>query len=579
MESNQVTSSGKKCRSKIYERYHEEIDLCYEMIEKSNKLTALVDILQQVISHHTQEPVPINDSTNFWNYGLDSLGIASFAHQIHTKQLFKQIPFELCKKYLMHSQSIKSFMELMGQQTVGQQNSQSFLSHDWQLSALQDLNWSHSPSLKNLQISDIGGVHILLIRGTGFIGSTIFVSLMNLEVKSLTIILRKGRRATNIFQRFISTLLSLNLPQWSTEAEIIGSFSAITISSPHGVLSSSQEGEESLKPKLFLLEGDISEPNFSLSEQLYAELLSRITVCVSASGQTSFLSSYYQMRSSNVLASQQLIQFLIHSKNQIRLIFISSLSASHQPSLPSCCFYELSLQEYHQFIIEFIHSCSDDRSLSIGYPLSKMIAEYLISSHCEMNQIPYVSIQLGTVSSHSETGFSNFTDFTTRLIHSLVTSNTVPIIDASSCGSIDLLPVDFVGKVVALFVAKDIFPNKIMPLYTSSPTLFYDLITETLAYLSHTYPSPKDFISIQDWTEQLKPLDPLFPLASIVMDLLLSPNPSLRRPSVCTEKMIIQISPCEEITVSFEEFEVRRMIPRIVDWIMQYRENDQICTK
>jgi thioester reductase-like protein len=598
MESNQITSSGKKCRSKILESYRQEIDRCYQRIETRNHMSSLVDIFQQMFHHEAH----VTSSTNFWKHGLDSLGIASVVQQIHSKQLFKEIPNHLCKQYLMQSQDIESFVKnleqssghshlsslTLEQKEDGHANMKSFsLEEDWKVTAVNDLNWEcHSHLLRIPKtLPPDGHMHIFLLGFTGFIGSTIFATLMNLKIDSLTILIRSNRSTKTttrgVFQRFIVTLLSLSLPQWSTEEEILNSFSSVTIaSSIHcRVISRHQQEamEKSLKPDLFILEGDLSEPNFFLCDQQYEDLLRRTTHCINASGQSSFLSSYFQMRSSNVCTTKQLIQFLTQSTHLIRLIFISSLSASFQPTLPSFHFYELDLPSFNQLITQSIHSCSVEGSLSIGYPLSKMIAEYLISFHCQRDQIPYISLQLGTVSSQSETGFSNLTDFTTRLIHSLVSHNTSsPILNQSTCfGSIDLLSVDFVARVVELFVTKDdLYHNKIMPLYTSVPTPFYDLITGTLTHLSLTDPSAseRELISLQDWINQLTPADPLFPLSTVVTDILLSPNPLLRSQSATTEKrkfQILYLSPSEEICVPFEEFDVEKMIPRIVNWILR----------
>jgi thioester reductase-like protein len=417
-------------------------------------------------------------------------------------------------------------------------------------------------------------------------------------------VLRKKYSSQNIFDRFISTLLCLGLPHWSSEESIIASFASIDNISAQSTTTScltQLQSSGATKPRIILLEGDLSEDMFSLSSDVYEGLLSRITHCVDACGLTSFRASYLQVRSANVLSTQQLIQFLNESHQSIRLVFLSSLSASLHPTLPAFEPYHLNLSQAHQAITQHINNHNetigdddDGNWTSVGYPLSKMIAEYLISCHCQGQQkISFVSLQLGTISSHCLSGYSNLTDVTTRLIHSLMSRLVPPPhLEREWCrGTIDLLSVEFIGQVVELLIARDCYNNQITPIYTSHPTSFYDLLTETRTHLLAVQHDHKrsEMVSFDEWIETLSlPLysgDPLAPLAPLLGELFLSPDRTLgtsgefkskdaeeedRDAPIGTVRFRLTM---RELQEAAREFDAKAMVPLIVRWICQQEES------
>ena len=424
---------------------------------------------------------------------------------------------------------------------------------------------------------------------------------------------------------------------------------------------------DSILNNIEVLEGDLSLERMGLNVECYNRLLMDVDIILHCAATTSWTASYYQLRDSNVIATRNVLEFALNlhvdgdeggttsgssgttsgTRKPRKLIYISTLSASLQdtdiPPIPG---------DFQQYASQFEDYVSNTHSNHAGYKLSKMMSEYMVRlcglggidtdtgrdncnnsntlSDPEPNSLipplSYCIIRPGSISAHNS-GYSNTTDFTTRLIKSVLNSHTYPWYSDNSDntdntdtsvtngfssgvsnkleGDIDMAPVDYVSAQICQILSQDVYIGQTIHIANRHYTKFIDIIRAVVAYdgvdsagcisgnvtnsKAKTNTNTNIYIkmSLPDWIEQIRnnPSDPLVTLANQLHTLLTrshDPNPDHGTYPNDTQKegsasgngngndsATLGIDDIDGIVVPLEcgVVDINAMVPVVVSWL------------
>jgi nucleoside-diphosphate-sugar epimerase len=320
------------------------------------------------------------------------------------------------------------------------------------------------------------------------------------------------------------------------------------------------------------MEGDLAQPMLGLSSQDYSSLVQRVGVIVHCAAATSWTASYIQLRGANVTATQNILQLVMDGQGAKpkRLCHISTLSAA----FTSVTTPRQDSASYAQATREYVSRVHGSASAGQGYPVSKMVAESLVRKCGQEFNVPYTIIRPGTISAHSVTGFSNWTDFTTRLISSIKRSGICPIVDASRGGSIDLACVDFVAEVIKRVVMLAPYTGSTVHVCNEQLTSFSSILAALASPLGGQVPALTR-VPAEDWEKHVAgdSDDPLNLLSRDLLSVLCTPSSSSASDAFTdtsrtfTSSLTPGIAMTPQQSSSCPPYDPRIMIPLVLKWL------------
>jgi thioester reductase-like protein len=188
-------------------------------------------------------------------------------------------------------------------------------------------------------------------------------------------------------------------------------------------LGSTGVDEDTVRARVRVLEGDLSNPFLGMRRSTFESLADTIDAICHAGATVNWVLPYRSLKPANVEATRDLLR--LASRRSLPFHFVSSLSVCYSSSASS--------------------DMTDDRfdplahldGLHLGYAQSKAVAEALVLE-AGRRGLPVTIYRPSLISGHSETGSFNTGDILARLVGGCVRMGTAPDLD----WLLDCLPVD-----------------------------------------------------------------------------------------------------------------------------------------
>jgi long-chain acyl-CoA synthetase len=181
--------------------------------------------------------------------------------------------------------------------------------------------------------------------------------------------------------------------------------------------------------RLRVVAGDVALPQLGLGTSVYEALARSVGSVVHCAATVNWLSTYAQLRDSNVIGTLNVLEFVSTSSRK-RLLHVSTIGVSAGAA-------DGDWLAPHQFV------------QSSGYNVTKLVAERLtLAFAAELasngrDPLPIVIVRPGMVSSHSLTGAHNPSDYIPRYVRGCVQLGSF-IDDARAL--LEMIPVDWVAE-------------------------------------------------------------------------------------------------------------------------------------
>lgn len=211
------------------------------------------------------------------------------------------------------------------------------------------------------------------------------------------------------------------------------------------------------RSRITAVPGDLSKPLFGLSTRDFERLASSVDVVYHNAALVNGLSSYTQLKPTNVLGTQE----------AIRLAASVRLKPLHYVSSVSAC----PLEDTSDLKVVRERELDDDGLLYGGYPQSKWVAEQVVVL-ARSRGLPACIYRPGIITGDSRTGAWSTTDATCKMIKVSVDSGITPDIDTA----MDMTPIDYVSRALIHLSNRPESVGKIYHLANPKPVLARDLI-------------------------------------------------------------------------------------------------------
>lgn len=195
------------------------------------------------------------------------------------------------------------------------------------------------------------------------------------------------------------------------------------------VFSSLGVGREMLETRVEVLVGDLTEPEFGLATERYAELAGRVDSIYHCAALVDWVRGYFHLYRMNVGGVLALLRFACRGRTK-RLSFVSSIAVCYAAGGPERIDEDTDMLPYIG-------------GMPLGYARSKCVAEALLRQAGERG-VPVTVLRPALIAGDSLTGISNPTDFIAALVQGCVAAGMA--IDTDWL--LDCVPVDFVARVM-----------------------------------------------------------------------------------------------------------------------------------
>jgi thioester reductase-like protein len=241
--------------------------------------------------------------------------------------------------------------------------------------------------------------------------------------------------------------------------------------------------------RIQIVEGDLSLPSFGLSPSEFERLSCSVDCVFHVGAHVNWLLDYRSARAPNVQGTHAVLA-LASSARPKTLHYCSTISVACGNNEDD------ALSEAH--LRQLLHSACN------GYGVSKWIAEEMVW-RASAKGLPTVIYRPGMITSHTQTGACNASDFASRLIAGVAVMGHYP----ESSSKLDTTPVDFVASAFVKIAMSDLQPGvlgRCFHLVNSSPMSVAALCKAAAGSLASPMP-------YQLWqramTERKNPLQPL----------------------------------------------------------------------
>ena len=384
-ENGVLTSTLKKKRRVLKQRYHETIEKLYERTpddtvhEKNEKLSeSFLEILKELFA----SGVPVSRSTMFSEIG-DSLMAVKFVKLLKDRnvRLTNQSVFE----YPFGHFSDLLDMDKHGSIVPIPQTGSIFWPNEWNLESYltQDEISDLRPQVSNPSTG------IMLTGCTGFLGPILRSEILIQYPKSKVYCLVRDSSRERVFS--LMKKVQVWQPEWEHRIELVI--------------------------------GDISKPHLGVSVDQWKQLGESVAEIFHSGAWVNVGLPYSTIRSTNVLSTVEIIKLSL--KHNIRMHFVSSISALGK-----------SPEE------DWAHLSTWDMNSKSGYAQSKVVSERLLHQAHNKFGLDVRVFRPGNISGDSRSGYSNIRDFTNLLIFSCLTLRCAVF---GSSFVLSWIPADFVA--------------------------------------------------------------------------------------------------------------------------------------
>jgi thioester reductase-like protein len=213
--------------------------------------------------------------------------------------------------------------------------------------------------------------------------------------------------------------------------------------------------------RVVAIEGSLGQPMFGLDEKIFKQLSEQVDVIYHNGANVNWVMSYEQLKSENVLATQE----------AIRLACTSHLKPLHYVSTIGVVLTENGIIDLN---IETRDHLYARLSNMMGYGASKWVSEEYIRQ-ARSRGVPVTIFRPGMIGTASN-GASNPTDWITRFVIGCVTLGAHPTVESVA---LNYLPVDFIAKLIVT-KSQQVNPDPILIVNSNENELS---MSEILRYL------------------------------------------------------------------------------------------------
>ncbi|KAK6607911.1 thioester reductase domain-containing protein [Botrytis cinerea] len=376
------------------------------------------DIIIQAISG-IQGLENLSPSDNFFEQGLDSLGVISIARAVNLAFQSQNPPRNSMPTSMIYAYPSLEKLSYALSSTVKDENDFDEMQAEYDRFTF-DLPIIARPS------TPVTGPKVFLLTGsTGSLGSYILSNILQQDKSCKVYCLNRGEGSE---KRQLNSNSSKGLPINFSRVRFLG------------------------------MAADTTEPWLGIELVQYKELLNKVTHIIHNAWHVDFNMSLSQMGATHLHRVRQLIDFSAHSRFGASIHFISSIStvgnwdvigsntpSSSGSSTPSQLEAELIMTKLRVPEIPY-----ENWSLpqGLGYGQSKFIAERLFTTACKVANIPASIYRVGQIAGpKSSKGKWNEQEWFPLILKSSTYLKVLP----SSLGpleAVDWIPVDILGKVV-----------------------------------------------------------------------------------------------------------------------------------
>ncbi len=188
--------------------------------------------------------------------------------------------------------------------------------------------------------------------------------------------------------------------------------------------------------RVSVIEGDLGEKRFGLTDQEYKRAADKITRIIHCGASVNFFNSYEQLRGVNVEGTRQLLELAVTGAKK-DFVYISTLGVFHsEQNFSLDAFYETS-------------ATGSPEKLPTGYQQSKWVGDKLVTRAMERGVRAKI-FRLGVVTGNPDTNSIKSADFFVHFQAALSKMGTIP-----QMRSMDFTPVNFIAEAVATILQFD----------------------------------------------------------------------------------------------------------------------------
>ncbi|KAG8786150.1 large subunit of alpha-aminoadipate reductase [Serendipita sp. 407] len=251
---------------------------------------------------------------------------------------------------------------------------------------------------------------VFLTGGTGFLGSFILAHLLNLDTVAKVVCLVRGKDEGDALERLRSSCID------------------------RGSWQASWTDEQ----RLSVVAGDLGQPKFGLSEDVWNTLCDSIDSVVHNGAMVHWVYPYVKLRGPNVIGTLTALELATTGRTKL-FSFVSSTSAIDTE-------HYVRLSDSRGSGVPENDDLEGARTdLRVGYGQSKWVAEKLIMEAGKRGLSAHI-VRPGYVLGHSTTAVTNTDDFIWRLVKGCIQLKLVPDI----ANTVNMVPADYVAAVTAL---------------------------------------------------------------------------------------------------------------------------------
>lgn len=229
-----------------------------------------------------------------------------------------------------------------------------------------------------------------------------------------------------------------------------------------------------------IIAGDLSQPCFALNSELYRELCEHVDTVYHCAASTSLLAGYSELRSSNVLGTENILRFCVSGRVK-ELHYVSTVSV-----------FDFGRKTTAARIFEDDEP-ADWQLLRLGYPRSKCVAESLVRK-CRQRGLPAFVHRPSAITGHSTRVSPESASIVTAFLAYCLRTGLAP----TSSRRVDLVPVDYVAEVIAALSVNRDAPPRNYHIVNPAPISLDDLWRQvpSIGY-------PVVTMSFEDWQSTL----------------------------------------------------------------------------
>ncbi|TGO16275.1 hypothetical protein BTUL_0030g00620 [Botrytis tulipae] len=422
-------------------------------------------------------------SDNFFEHGLDSLGVISLTRAVNLAFESQDPPRDSIRESMIYAYPSPEKLACALSNSAKDENENYGEMQEEYESFVSDLPIIPRPS------TPFTGPKVFLLTGsTGSLGSYI---LSNLLIEDETCKVYCLNRGEDIEKRQLNSSSSKGL---STDFSRVCFLSMAT---------------------------GATEAWLGIKLDQYKELLNEVTHIIHNAWHVDFNLSFSQMGATHIRRVRQLIDFSAHSRFGASIHFISSISTvgnwyDNRSNSPSSSGYSTPSQSESEPSIQprVLEIPYEDWLLpqGLGYGQSKFVAERLITTACKVSNIPASIYRVGQIAGpKSSEGKWNEQKWFPLIVKSSTYLKALP----SSLGpleAVDWIPVDLLGKVVYELVTSSdhdtLESDSTSEFSSESPKIFHLVNPKRTTYSDAVLPRLQSILDLptkpfEEWVQRL----------------------------------------------------------------------------